>query len=553
MRSRGCGDPRRRGRRQRAGSRGDHRVGYHGGPRDRPAHRMEASLAGRDGRGARAAMTARRIAKLLVANRGEIAVRVIRACRELGIESVAVFSEADRTALHVLMADEAYPIGPAPAIESYLNIERLVGVAKAAGADAVHPGYGFLAENARFAESCLAAGLTFVGPPPSAIRAMGDKTAARRTARSMGVPMIPGTLEPVTDDAAPRAARELGYPLMLKPAMGGGGKGMRLVRQEGELAAALRAARGEAAGAFGDSAVYLERYVAEPRHIEIQVLADAHGRVIHLGERECSLQRRHQKLVEECPSPFVDAAMRERMGEAACRLATASSYVNAGTVEFLVDAERRFYFLEMNTRLQVEHPVTEMVTGIDLVREQLRIAAGEPLRHAQADVAWRGAAIECRINAEDPFGGWLPSPGTITGLRAATGPWVRDDSGVYEGYTVPRYYDTLVAKLIVWGAARTARALAEYKVVGVRTTIPVLMQIVRHPDFGAGRLSTGFLDRILPEVRRSAGALRSIALIAAVLAEYERLGHRTIAELDAGDQNAWRRSPPFAVWRDRAR
>src|SRR5205814_1433174 len=309
----------------------------------------------------------------------------------------------------------------------------------------------------------------------------------------VGVPMIPGTLEPVTDDAAPRAARELGYPLMLKPAMGGGGKGMRLVRQEGELAAALRAARGEAAGAFGDSAVYLERYVAEPRHIEIQVLADAHGRVIHLGERECSLQRRHQKLVEECPSPFVDAAMRERMGEAACRIAKAAGYVNAGTVEFLVDAERNFYFLEMNTRLQVEHPVTELVTGVDLVHEQLRIAAGEPLGYAQDDVRWRGAAIECRINAEDPFGGWLPSPGTITGLRAASGPGVREDSGAYEGYTVPRWYDTLLAKLIVWGAdrptalARMLRALAEYQVVGVRTTIPALERIIGHPDFRAGR------------------------------------------------------------------
>src|SRR3989442_1502430 len=386
---------------------------------------------------------------------GDIDVRVIRACRELGIAPVAVFSEADREALHVLMADEAYPIGPAPATESYLNIERLVNVAKAAGADAVHPGYGFLAENAAFAEACGAAGLVFVGPPPTAIRAMGDKIAARRIARELGVLMVPGTLEPVTDDAAARAtASEIGYPLMIKAAMGGGGKGMRLVRQAAELEGALRAARGESAGAFGDSAVYLERYVEEARHIEIQVLADAHGRVIHLGERECSIQRRHQKLVEECPSPFVDAAMRERMGQAACRIAKAAGYVSAGTVEFLVDAERNFYFLEMNTRLQVEHPVTELVTGIDLVREQLRIAAGEPLRPVHDDVQLRGAALECRINAEDPFGGWLPSPGTITALRGASGPWVREDSGVYEGYTVPRFYDTLLAKLIVWGVDR---------------------------------------------------------------------------------------------------
>jgi len=500
-------------------------------------------------------MTTRRIAKVLVANRGEIAVRVIRACRELGIAPVAVFSEADREALHVLMADEAYPIGPAPATESYLSIERLVNVAKAAGADAVHPGYGFLAENAAFAEACGAAGLVFVGPPPSAIRAMGDKIAARRIARELGVLMVPGTLEPVTDAAAARAtASEIGYPLMIKAAMGGGGKGMRLVRQAAELEGALRAARGESAGAFGDSAVYLERYVEEARHIEIQVLADAHGRVIHLGERECSIQRRHQKLVEECPSPFVDAAMRERMGQAACRIAKAAGYVSAGTVEFLVDAERSYYFLEMNTRLQVEHPVTELVTGIDLVREQLRIASGEPLGRAQDDVQWRGAALECRINAEDPFGGWLPSPGTITALRGASGPWVREDSGVYEGYTVPRFYDTLLAKLIVWGVDRAtaiermARALAEYRVVGVRTTIPVLAHIIAHADFRAGRLSTRLLERIMAGLAPARGRLRSVALIAAVLTEYERLGHPPLTPSPAADAWRWGRRPG---WRSR--
>jgi acetyl-CoA carboxylase biotin carboxylase subunit len=470
-----------------------------------------------------------KIKKLLVANRGEIAVRVIRACREQGIATVAVFSEADREALHVLMADEAYPIGPPPASESYLRIDTLVEVARRAGADAVHPGYGFLAENARFAEACLAAGLTFVGPPPAAIRAMGDKTAARRIARDMKVPMVPGTVEPVRDDDEARTqAARIGYPVMLKAAMGGGGKGMRLVRGEGDLDAALRAARSEAGAAFGDTAVYLERAVVEPRHVEIQVLADAHGGIVHLGERECSIQRRHQKLVEEAPSPCVDADLRARMGEAACRVAQASGYVNAGTVEFLVDAERNFYFLEVNTRLQVEHPVTEMVTGLDLVREQLRIAAGEPLGYRQADIGWKGWAIECRINAEDPFGGWLPSPGTITGLRAASGPGVREDSGAYEGYTVPRFYDTLLAKLIVWGADRPTavdrmlRALGEYKVVGVRTTIPALERIVGHPDFRAGRLSTALLDRILPGLAANEGRLASVALIAAVLAEYER-------------------------------
>jgi acetyl-CoA carboxylase biotin carboxylase subunit len=491
-----------------------------------------------------------RIRKLLVANRGEIAVRVIRACREQGIATVAVFSQADREALHVQMADEAYPIGPPPATESYLAIDTLVATARRAGADAVHPGYGFLAENARFAEACAAAGLTFVGPPPAAIRAMGDKTAARRLARDLKVPMVPGTLEPLGSDAQAAArAGEIGYPVMLKAALGGGGKGMRLVRREAELADALRAARSEADAAFGDAAVYLERAVLEPRHVEIQVLADAHGAVVHLGERECSIQRRHQKLVEESPSAYVDAGLRARMGEAACRVARAAGYVNAGTVEFLVDADRNFYFLEMNTRLQVEHPVTEMVTGIDLVREQLRIAAGEPLGYGQADVAWRGWAIECRINAEDPFGGWLPSPGTITGLRAASGPWVRDDSGAYEGYTVPRWYDTLLAKLIVWGADRDAaiermtRALGEYKIAGVRTTIPVLQRIVSHPDFRAGRLSTAFLDRVLPDLRTNDGRLATIATIAAVLAEHDRARQTAPPAPAIGDaaSSQWRR------------
>jgi acetyl-CoA carboxylase biotin carboxylase subunit len=490
-----------------------------------------------------------KIKKLLVANRGEIAVRVIRACREQGIATVAVFSDADREALHVLMADEAYPIGPAPAADSYLAIDKLVGAARRAGADAVHPGYGFLAENARFAEACGEAGLTFVGPPPAAIRAMGDKTAARKIARDLRVPMVPGTLEPLrSDDEARTLARDVGYPVMLKAAMGGGGKGMRLVRGEAELADALRAARSEAGAAFGDTAVYLERAVSEPRHVEIQVLADAHGAVVHLGERECSIQRRHQKLIEESPSPIVDADLRARMGEAACRVARAAGYVNAGTVEFLLDADHRFYFLEMNTRLQVEHPVTEMVTGIDLVREQLRVAGGEPLGYAQRDVTWRGWAIECRINAEDPFAGWIPSPGTITALRPAAGPWVRDDSGAYAGATVSRWYDTLVAKLIVWGDDRPAavermlRALAEYTVVGVKTTLPALARIVAHPDFRAGRLSTGFLERVLPGLRPHDGRLATVAIIAAVLAEHERTRlPRPGAEPEGGAASAWRR------------
>jgi acetyl-CoA carboxylase biotin carboxylase subunit len=483
------------------------------------------------------------IGKVLVANRGEIAVRIIRACREAGLRSVAVFSEADRESLHVMLADEAYAIGPAPSAESYLAVDRILGAARTSGADAVHPGYGFLAENADFAEACAGAGLTFVGPPASAIRAMGDKTAARRLARELGIPMVPGGVDALASDAAARAAaREIGYPVMVKAARGGGGKGMRLVQREEDLESALRLARGEAATAFGDDALYLERAIVEPRHIEMQVLADGHGRVIHLGERECSIQRRHQKLVEECPSPFVDAALRADMGEAACRLARAGGYVNAGTIEFLVDAERRFYFLEMNTRLQVEHPVTEMVTGIDLVREQLRIADGASLDLAQGDVAWRGAAIECRINAEDPFAGFLPSPGRITGLRPAAGPWVRDDSGVYEGWTVPRFYDTLVAKLIVWGhdreaaIARMARALGEYRVAGIRTTIPLLRRLVTHAEFTAGRLSTALLERILPELTARETSGETLAIVAAVLAA--RDGHADIVPAPATD--AWR-------------
>jgi len=495
--------------------------------------------------------------KVLIANRGEIAVRVIRACREMGIATVAVFSEADREALHVLQADLAVPLGPAPAAQSYLDQGKIIAAARATGAQAIHPGYGFLAENATFAEACAASGLVFIGPPPAAVRAMGDKMAARRVAAKVGVPMVPGTSEPLADGAeAARVAAEIGYPVMIKAAMGGGGKGMRLVHAYGELEGALRAARSEAGSAFGDATIYIERYIAEPRHIEVQVLVDAHGAVVHLGERECSIQRRHQKLVEESPSPLVDAGMRRRMGEAACRLAAAVGYVNAGTVEFLVDRDRNFYFLEMNTRLQVEHPVTEFVTGRDLVREQIRIAAGEKLGYAQADIVFKGHAIECRINAEDPDANFMPSPGKILGLRAPGGPWVRDDSGVYEGYTVPRYYDTLLAKLIVWapdreGAiARMDRALAEYHVSGVRTTLPVLRRIIQHPDFAAGRLDTHFMER-LPG-GHAGGSRRSVALIAAVLEAYERAGRQAGPPAPQGG-SPWARAgrPGGSSWRAR--
>ena len=468
--------------------------------------------------------------KVLIANRGEIAVRIIRACREAGVSPVAVFSETDRDALHVRLADEAYPIGAAPARESYLRIDRLVATAQACGAEAVHPGYGFLAENARFAEACRAAGLTFIGPPPAAIAVMGDKTAARRAAEACGVPLVPGTRDPVgSDEEAARVARELGYPVMAKAALGGGGKGMRLVKTPAELGAALRLARSEAASAFGDSAVYLEKAIVEPRHIEVQILADAHGQVVHLGERECSIQRRHQKLIEEAPSPFVDAELRRRMGDAACRLVASVGYQNAGTVEFLVDADRRFYFLEVNTRLQVEHPVTEFVTGLDLVQEQLRIAAGAKLGYGQEDVAVQGWAIECRISAEDPAARFMPSPGRVTAWQPPAGPWVRVDAGVDASAEVPIHYDPLMAKLIVWGRDRAeairrmAGALAAFRVAGVRTTIPFHAAVMRHPDFVAGRLSTAFVERAFPAgVAAGAAAPPRAAVVAAAIHAYRR-------------------------------
>ena len=468
--------------------------------------------------------------KILIANRGEIVVRIIRACRELGIRTVSVYSEADREALHVFWADEARLIGPPPSRESYLSIERIVEAARASGAEAIHPGYGFLSENPAFAEACQAAGLVFIGPPPAAIRTMGDKVAARRVAAAAGVPTVPGAGAAVgSDEEAARVAQEIGFPVMVKAVMGGGGKGMRLVRDPQGLSLALRLARSEAKAAFGDPAIYLEKYLEEPRHIEIQLLADSHGKVIHLGERECSIQRRHQKLIEECPSSFLDEPLRQVMGEAACRVAASVGYINAGTVEFLVDRERRFYFLEMNTRLQVEHPVTELVTGIDMVKEQLRVAAGEKLGYDQEDVRWRGWAIECRIYAEDPSNNFLPSPGRITKLRTPGGPWIRDDSGVYEGYEVPIFYDPLISKLVVWGRdreeaiRRMARALSEYQVVGIRTTIPFHRQVMRHPDFIAGRLHTHFIETsFAKEAAVQAGSHEQIAIIAAALHAYRR-------------------------------
>jgi acetyl-CoA carboxylase biotin carboxylase subunit len=462
--------------------------------------------------------------KILIANRGEIAIRVIRACRELGIANVAIFSEADRSSLHVRYADEAYCVGPPPSTQSYLNMDAILDVTRRAGAEAIHPGYGFLAENAEFAGRCEAAGIVFIGPPSSAIRAMGSKTSARRLATGAGVPVVPGAIENLTDAEVERRALEIGLPVVIKAAAGGGGKGMRVVQAATELPSAIRAARSEAQSAFGDSAIYLERYLIAPRHVEMQILADRHGHTIYLGERECSVQRRHQKVIEEAPSPVVDASMRRRMGEAAVGLARAAGYVNAGTMEFLVDQERNFYFLEMNTRLQVEHPVTEMVTGLDLVKEQIAIAAGEALRYRQEDVVIRGAAIECRIYAEDPFQNFVPSPGRIIGLREPGGAGVRIETGIYKGYEVPVYYDPLIAKLITWGrdrpeaAQRMRRALMEYTVQGIKTTIPFHQRVMADPDFLRGDIDTTYIDR------RFAGrphawdeSQRDVALVAAAI------------------------------------
>jgi acetyl-CoA carboxylase biotin carboxylase subunit len=443
--------------------------------------------------------------KVLIANRGEIAVRIIRACRELGIRTVAVFSQADADALHVQLADEAVCIGPPQPAQSYLQVPRIISAAEITGAEAIHPGYGFLAENPQFAEVCENCGIQFIGPPASSIQMMGDKAAARRMAARSGVPILPGTEYPVRElEEARRAAREIGYPVMIKASLGGGGKGLRVVTTPEALESALATAAAEAAAAFGDAGVYLERFLSDPRHVEIQILMDHHGQGIHLPERDCSIQRRHQKLVEEAPSPALTDSLRQAMGQAALRVARAAGYRNAGTVEFLLDERGDFFFMEMNTRIQVEHPVTEMVTGLDLVKAQIRIAAGEPLPIAQEGVRLEGHSLECRINAEDPDR-FLPSPGRVTNFRPPGGPGVRVDSHAYVGYIVPPYYDSLLAKLIVHGRdrdeaiARMQRALDEMLIQGVQTTIPFHQKVLRHPDFLAGRTSTRFLERLLQE------------------------------------------------------
>lgn len=482
--------------------------------------------------------------KVLIANRGEIAVRVLRALHEMGIRSVAVYSDVDRAALHVRKSDEAYHIGPATASESYLNIRKIIEVAQKSGAEAIHPGYGFLSENAHFARACREAGIKFIGPTPESMEALGSKTRARQLMQKAEVPFVPGSATGLTSfEEAQEVAERVGYPIMLKAAAGGGGKGMRMVRGADELRSAYEGARSEALRSFGDDEVYIEKFIENPRHIEMQILADEHGNTVYLGERECSVQRRHQKVLEESPSPLVDPDMRRRMGEIAVRVAKASGYTNAGTVEFLSDQNKNFYFLEVNTRLQVEHPVTEMITGLDLVHLQLKIAWGEKLPFKQEDIQIRGHAIECRIYAEDPDNNYFPSPGQITLLLSPSGPGIRRDSGMYEGAVVPIDYDPLLAKLIGYGADREEaidrlqRALREYFVGGIKTNLSLFRRILFDSDFRAGRLDTGFLDRLLKSGKPPEGVDPEKVKIAAIAAGL-------FAMLDPATANAGTRAIP---------
>ncbi len=496
--------------------------------------------------------------KILIANRGEIAVRVLRACHEMGIAAAVVYSEADRVALHVRKADEAYPIGTAAASESYLNIAKMLDVARRAGADAIHPGYGFLSENAKFAQACADVGVKFIGPTAAAMDAMGSKTRARQAMEKAGVPFVPGTSRGVESLAeAEKVAAKIGYPVMLKAAAGGGGKGMRLVPAPEQLESSLDAARSEAERSFGNSEVYIEKAIVNPRHIEMQVLADEHGNTVYLGERECSLQRRHQKVLEEAPSPIVDPDMRRRMGEVAVRVAKAANYTN-GTVEFLVDQQKNFYFLEMNTRLQVEHPVTELISGLDLVHLQIRIAAGEKLPFTQAEVSIRGHAMECRIYAEDPDNNYFPSPGKISLLLQPSGPGIRIDSGMYEGWNVPIDYDPLLAKLIGYGTdreqaiARLTRALDEYFVGGIKTNISLFRRILRDADFRAANLDTGFLARVLKgsEDKPVDSRTAEIAVIAAGM--FAALGSTSVAAVESSGNSSIATEAP-SKWKDAVR
>jgi acetyl-CoA carboxylase biotin carboxylase subunit len=489
--------------------------------------------------------------KVLIANRGEIAVRIIRACRELGIETVAVFSEVDRHALHVRYADEAYLLGAAPSRESYLRMDKILEVARKSGADAIHPGYGFLAERDDFAAACEENGITFIGPKPSAIAAMGDKMTARNTVSAAGVPVVPGTEGEgaLSDEELLAVAPQIGFPLLIKATAGGGGKGMREVKSLEEMPTLLQSARREAESAFGDGNVYLEKLVEGARHIEIQILADAHGNVIHLGERECSLQRRHQKLVEEAPSPELDDELRARMGAVAVKAAQAVNYLNAGTIEFLLDKDHNFYFLEMNTRLQVEHPVTEMVTGIDIVKEQIRIARGRTLSYKQEDVRFNGHAIECRINAEDPYNNFMPSTGRITHSLIPTGPGVRVDTGVYPGFEITPFYDPMIAKLIVWGETRAQailrmrRALEEYRIVGVRTNIPFHQTLMDSHRFMGGQYDTRFVEErfSMEEAEENRKTYEETAALLATLVAHQATERSAqIVQRNARDTSNWK-------------
>ena len=490
--------------------------------------------------------------KVLVANRGEIALRIVRALHDLGIASVAIYSEVDRLSRHVRYASEAYLIGPPEASESYLNAERILDIATACGADAIHPGYGFLAENAAFAEACEEAGLTFIGPSPAAIRLLGDKNAARSLAASVGVPVVPGTDPLESLDQAPELAREIGYPVAIKAAAGGGGRGIRFVEREEDLARALMLARREAEAAFNDGQLYLEAQMQQVRHIEVQIIADTYGNVIPLGERECSIQRRHQKIIEEMPSMAVGSELRRALNRAAVRVARAAGYRSAGTVEFLLDEDERYYFLEVNARLQVEHPVTEMTTGVDLVKDQILVASGRELAYDEGDLLTRGWAIECRIVAEDPQNGFLPSVGRVVLSREPAGPGIRVESALHDGYEVTPYYDSLLAKVTAWGAdredarARMLRALRECRVVGVATNIPFLLEILNLPAFIEGRLDTGFLDRHQVEARQPEEPLREAAAIAALLT----LTGEGRSPAPAANQPAPR--PAASAWRQQA-
>ena len=491
-----------------------------------------------------------RLNRVLIANRGEIAVRIIRTLRETGRTSIAIYSEPDRTALHVLMADEAYAVGAGPSRESYLNLERVIETAKRVRADAIHPGYGFFAENATFARACAAAGIVFIGPSPETIDALGDKLMARAAAVAAGVPVVPGSPGPVESRAeVERFGKSIGYPLMLKAAAGGGGKGMRVVRSDAELDAAWDLTRGEALASFGDARVFVERFIERPRHVEAQILADHTGRVVFLGERECSVQRRHQKLLEETPSPAFDAATRKAFGEASCRVAKQVGYLSAGTVEFIMDEQKRFYFLEVNTRLQVEHPVTEMVTGLDLVAEQLRVAEGQELSFGDTPPEPRGWSMEARIIAEDPSKNFMPSVGTIERVRFPQGPGVRNDSGIYRGYQVPVFYDSLLAKLVVWGSdreqarLRMVRALDEFVLEGPHHNIAFHAWLALHPEFAAGNLSTRFIEEHWkPSALKPGPEATNAALLAAALherAERERVQIGGNAERDRPSTWKW--------------